>query len=429
MKNKASIVVAILLLAVGFAAVSTTLIINGSAKVGENTNDFSVIFTAATLDGQDVYTNVISQDKKTITFETSDLKTLNQTSVLTYEVTNNSANYDVEVQVNCKVKDNAETKYTSIKNELENNATVVKAKNTVGGTLTVTLNKTATEEVKEEYICTLEFNAVERDTIGVELTQFQKDSWSTIASNVKSGNTINYHVGDTKKVTIASHINDCSSLTGYGSIYACVSSVEPEKEVTVRISNMSECTNGETSETACGFVVEFVDIIERHNYNKEDATNEYGTNKGGWKYSELRTYISDTLYNALPNDLQSVIATTKVISSHGESDSANFETEDKLYLLSGREVYEDGDDTDYQISKDDTSYSNTKQLDYYKNQGVTSDSSVGAIKQYNEYNFEWWLRSVFPRTSYSFISVGYEDSWSAASAYYPYGISPVFRIA
>ena len=166
MKKKASIVIAILLLAVGFAAISTTLIINGSTKVSENTDDFSVIFTAATLDGQDVYANVISQDKKIITFETSDLKTLNQTSVLNYEVTNDSANYDAEVQVNCKIKDNAEAKYTSIKNELENNATVVKAKESVNGTLTVTLNKTATEEVKEEYVCELTFNAVERDTLG-----------------------------------------------------------------------------------------------------------------------------------------------------------------------------------------------------------------------------------------------------------------------
>ena len=79
MKKKASIVVAILLLAVGFAAISTTLIINGTTKVSENTDDFSVIFTAATLDGTDVYANVIDNTKKTITFETSDLKTLNQT--------------------------------------------------------------------------------------------------------------------------------------------------------------------------------------------------------------------------------------------------------------------------------------------------------------------------------------------------------------
>ena len=166
MKKKTSIVIAVLLLAVGFAAVSTTLIINGSVKVGENTDDFSVIFTKATLDGTDVYASVIDDTKKTITFDTSDLKTLNQTSVLNYEVTNNSANYDAEVTVNCKLKDNTEAKYTSIKNELDGNATVIKAKETLNGTLTVTLNKTATEEVREEYVCELTFNAVERDTLG-----------------------------------------------------------------------------------------------------------------------------------------------------------------------------------------------------------------------------------------------------------------------
>ena len=167
MKKRTSIVVAILLLAVGFAAISTTLIINGSTKVGENADDFNVIFITASLDETDVYDDVISEDKKTINFSTNDLKTLNQTSVLNYKVSNTSSNYDAEVTVNCKVKDGTIAKYTSIKNELENNATVVKAKEALNGTLTVTLNKTATEEVREEYTCTLEFNAVERNTLGV----------------------------------------------------------------------------------------------------------------------------------------------------------------------------------------------------------------------------------------------------------------------
>ena len=248
MKKRASIVVAILLLAVGFAAVSTTLIINGSAKIGENTDDFSVIFTSASLDGTDVYANVIDNTKKTITFETSDLKTLNQTSVLNYEVTNNSSNYDAEVQVNCKVKENTTAKYTSIKNELEGNVTKVLAKESVNGTLTITLNKTATEEVREEYVCTLTFNAVERETLGEKITAFQKDDWSTIAANVKSGNTSKYNVGDTKEV----------DLGNFGTR-------------TVRIANKSECTNGETSETACGFVVEFADIITMKKINSTET--------------------------------------------------------------------------------------------------------------------------------------------------------------
>ena len=40
MKKKGSIVVAILLLAVGFAAINTTLIINWTTKISENVDDF-----------------------------------------------------------------------------------------------------------------------------------------------------------------------------------------------------------------------------------------------------------------------------------------------------------------------------------------------------------------------------------------------------
>ncbi len=166
MKRKSMLIVAILLMSIGFAAVSTTLVINGNAKVSENEEDFSVIFTAASIDGKDVYNSVIDDTKKIITFETSELKTLNQTSILTYEVTNNSSNYDAEVSVTCVPKDGTTAKYTSIKNKLDNDATVIKAKETLNGTLTVTLDKTSTEEVSEEYTCKLEFNAVERDTLG-----------------------------------------------------------------------------------------------------------------------------------------------------------------------------------------------------------------------------------------------------------------------
>ena len=193
MKRKSAIIIAVLIMSIGFAAVSTTLIINGAAKVSENTDDFSVIFTKATLDGTDVYANVIDDTKKIINFNTKDLKNVGDTSVLNYEVTNNSANYDAEVTVNCKVKDNTTAKYTSIKNELKNNATVVKSKETLNGTLTVTLNKTAIEEVRENYVCELTFNAVERDELGVasinlyNMVKGNADTTTVIDYKVRSG--------------------------------------------------------------------------------------------------------------------------------------------------------------------------------------------------------------------------------------------------
>ena len=391
MKRRSAIVIAILIMAIGFASISTTLIINGNAKIGENTEDFSVIFTSATLDGQDVYANVIDDTKKIINFNTKDLKNVGEISVLEYEVTNNSANYDAKIQVNCKVKDNSIAKYTSIKNELEGNAAVVKAKETLNGILTVTLEKSATEEVTEEYVCELTFNAVERETVGENIPAFTKDSWSTIAANVKSGNTRKYSVGDTKEV-------DLGSLGTH----------------TVRISNMSECTT-ETSETACGFVVEFSDVITKHIVNSSNKT------KGGWRDSELRTYVNGTIYNSLPSELQNVISATKVVSSHGSEDSSNFQTQDKIYLLSAQEIW---GSNEY-----DSSVGTSKQLDYYKNLGITTSNYIEAIKQFEGTNSSWWLRSANFRYNNRVIFVSSNGNWDENVANTSYGISPAFRIA
>ena len=395
MKKKSMLIIAILLMSIGFAAISTTLIINGNANVSENNEDFSVIFTAASIDGNDVYSTAVDETKKTITFTTSELKTLGQTSILTYVITNNSSNYDANVAVTCVPKTGTTAKYTSIKNKLENDATAVKAKSTVNGTLTVTLDKVATESVTEEYTCKLEFNAVERDKLGNNIPTpvfFESDSWATIAANVKSGNTSKYNVGDTKEV-------DLGSLGTH----------------TVRIANMSACES-ETSETACGFVVEFADIITQQKFNSSM------TNVGGWKDSELRTYVNGTIYNALPSDLQNVIVSTKVISGHGStSGETNFETQDKLYLLNAQEVWNG--------NNSDTSVGTSKQLDYYKNQGVTSDSYAGAIKKYKGNNSSWWLRSAASNDAIAFLSVGYKGVWGSAIANDSNGVSPAFRIA
>ena len=400
MKKKSAIIIAIILMSIGFASISTTLILNGSAKVSENNEDFSVIFTAASIDGKDVYSIVVDDTKKIITFETGELKTLNQTSILTYEVTNNSSQYDAEVKVTCVPKEGSTAKYTSIKNKLENDATKVLAKSSVNGTLTITLNKTATEEVSEEYTCKLEFNAVERNTLGENIpdpVSFTSDSWKTIQKAVQTGNTSKYKVGDTKEVDLGSfgtHI--------------------------VRISNMSACES-ETSETACGFVVEFADVITKQQFN---STN---TNIGGWKDSKLRTYINETVYKELPSDLQNIVTTTKVISGHGNNNGeTNFETQDKLYLLSAHEIYEDG--TTRPVKSND-SFTNSRQLDYYKNNGVTTDNYSGAVKQYQGNNYSWWLRSAYSLSINNILYVKDNGDWFSNVPNTNFGVSPAFRIA
>ena len=404
MKKKSMLIIAILLMSIGFAAISTTLIINGNAKVSENNEDFSVIFTAASLDGKDVYTTAVDETKKTITFTTGELKTLNQTSILTYEVTNNSSNYDANVIVTCVPKEGTTAKYTSIKNKLENDATVVKAKESLNGTLTVTLDKVAIESVTEEYTCKLEFNAVERDTLGEYIPEpvlFTSDSWKTIQKAVQTGNTSKYNVGDTKEV-------DLGELGTH----------------TVRIANKSACTT-ETSETACGFVVEFVDMIATSKNSYRD-----GANRGGWRNSGIRDSLNRKWLKSFPIDLQQVIATTKVISGHGPTaGETNFETQDKLYLLSSEEIYSDFSSSLY--AEDDTSVGTSKQLDYYKNQGVTTSNYAGAIKQYNGTANYWMLRTAEAKYDVMFLFVDASGGFRLYGlvSEFDFGVSPAFRIA
>ena len=234
---------------------------------------------------------------------------------------------------------------------------------------------------------------------------FTDDSWDTIASAVKSG-TYPYQVGDTKTV-------DMGSLGTH----------------TVRVANTTACTNGETSETACGFVVEFADIISEQKMNSTD------TNVGGWPASAMRTYVNTTVYNALPSDLQNVIATTTVVSSHGKtSGEVNFTSSDKLYLLSTKEVW--GKDETSHIISEDTAEVETRQLDYYKNNGVTTiNYREAAIKQYNGSNYAWWLRSArsYSSSPYFIVSdyfiVGGNGTWGSSSASIAKGVAPAFRIA
>ena len=235
----------------------------------------------------------------------------------------------------------------------------------------------------------------------VKPVSFENDSWDVISKAVKENN-YPYKVGDAKTI-------DMGDLGTHR----------------VSLSNISPCTNGETSETACGFVVEFADVISNHAMNSND------TNVGGWPASEMRTYVNTTVYNALPSDLQNVIATTKVISSHGPTaGEANFISDDKLYLLSCEEIY--GDFASSFQATYDTSVGTSRQLDYYKKMNVTMDSNNAAIKQYNGTDSNWWLRSAYYYAygdAGNFLSVQSSGSWGVFGSTYPTGVSPAFRIA
>ena len=260
-------------------------------------------------------------------------------------------------------------------------------------------------------------------------SSFATDSWKTIIKAVRTNNISKYNVGDTRTIDLG---------TTYGTH-------------TVRIANTStptECSGTGFSQSACGFVIEFEDIITEH------VMNDTATNVGGWPASEMYSFVNNDIYNSLPNDLKNGIIDTTVISGHGNDsgDESNFTSIDKLYLLSLAEVsvntisspntkeqknlkiislpapdlYGPGKDTKYDSAEDVT-----RQLDYYKNMGVTKNNYDGAIKKNGTNADWWWLRTAASTSSGIFLSVGRISNTSSISGYNAFntfGVSPAFRI-
>lgn len=179
--TKMGILVAILVLAIGFATVTTTLYINGIIKVAPDREGFEkgVIFESATvasntLSGTD-FAGVanLSTDKKTIEFTTGTLKSIGEKVTLTYKIANNST-YNAKINaLTCKVYDDeqktTETNDTYLtvvpQNEMQNEILGPKAvsgDSTVEVTMVKSFAGTETSNTKNYYIsCTIQADTTE----------------------------------------------------------------------------------------------------------------------------------------------------------------------------------------------------------------------------------------------------------------------------
>ena len=226
---------------------------------------------------------------------------------------------------------------------------------------------------------------------------FSTDDWETIIDAIGEGNTSKYNVGDTKEIDLGS----------YG-------------KHTLRIANKStpsECSNTNFSQSACGFVLEFADVITIH------KMNDTATNVGGWPASSMYTLVNNDIYNAIPSEIKNAIIDTTVVSGHGKSDTENFTSTDKLYLLTLKEIYTDWGAISYDTAKD-----LTRTLDYYTNIGVTTSSYSGAIKKNGTSPARWWFRAAGSSANRNFCGVSSNGRYNTDYATYTYGVSPAFRL-
>ena len=225
---------------------------------------------------------------------------------------------------------------------------------------------------------------------------FSTDDWEIIIDAIREGNDGVYNVGDTKEIDLGS----------YG-------------KHTLRIANKStpsECSNTNFSQSACGFVLEFADIIITH------KMNDTNTNIGGWPASSMYTFVNNDIYNAIPDEIKDEIIDTTVVSGHGKSDTENFTSTDKLYLLSTAEVWAQGSSN---TISDDATRDVTRQLDYYKNLGTSTTNRSGAVKKSG---YAWWLRVANSSDNNNFYRVNNRGDWSNNNASTTNGVAPAFRL-
>ena len=424
---KILLIILVLGLGIGYAYINSDLNINGTAQVNSANWDVhwaNVQVTNGSVSG----TNVVTAPS------------ISNSTTVSYSIILNTPGDYYEFTVDAVNGGNIDAMIDTIDSKL-NGATITALPEYLNYTVSyydgiplqanqlLAANSTEKYKIRIEYRTDIELNQIPatNQTLSLQFTvtyrqatnsataidhSFANQSWEAIIDNVRSGNTSNYNVGDTKTV-------DMGTLGTH----------------TLRIANKStpaECSTTGFSQTACGFVLEFSDVIINHRINPytSGVTTSGNGNIGGWPASEMRAYVNSDIYNALPEELRNGIINTTLVSGHGNTaGETNFTSTDKLYLLSTHEVWEDVDgNTSSGIDYYDTAYNNTRQLDYYSSQNITTSSYSGAIKQNNGSNYYWWMRSASSNVISGFFTVT-----NAGGCTYTYssradGVSPAFRI-
>ena len=398
-------VVAVLLLvvvALGISYAWFSAIITGNDTAKNNkvvTGDLELTYTDTNEISLD---NVIPGDSFTKEVSVKNTGTLNAKYNLVWQsLTNTITNNELVIEATCKRLNSSGTE----EGTCESISQKAVSSNKIKSNISIEPGITHVYTIKVTFIDTGEPQNYNKNKsfngkLGIEeykAPDFATDSWSTIIANVKSGNGSEYKVGSTKEVNLG---------TTYGTH-------------TLRIANTStpsECSTTGFSQTACGFVLEFADIITDH------AMNDTNTNVGGWPASSMYTFVNNDIYNAIPSEIKNAIIDTTVVSGYGGEDTENFTSTDKLYLLAPKEIYTNWSNS-YDTAKD-----LTRTLDYYTSIGVTTSNYSGAIKKNGTSPARWWLRAVRSGYTNNFVNVGSDGDWNYSDAGNAYGVAPAFRL-
>lgn len=209
---KIGIMVALMVLAVGFAAVTTTLIINGTLTIASDQAGFDkdVIFTKAKTNGK----AFITENGKTIEFS-ADLQDIGEEDDLRYEITNKNRQYDASGTIECDFidPDNRLNEYITITPSPESFEIEASRKKTGHVVVRMVKSFIGDDDVVGDtdpanigeigFKCTIKLEAGERENLAPEVVPVYTDATLNGADPTVGGNLIPVTIADDGTVTYA----------------------------------------------------------------------------------------------------------------------------------------------------------------------------------------------------------------------------------
>mgnify|MGYP002710947539 FL=1 len=262
------------------------------------------------------------------------------------------------------------------------------------------------------------------------------NDWATISNVSSAGLASSYwSIGDAKAINLKGVASELSLKV---TLYCYILDFDHDKS---SASGAADGITFGTFKTAASGGTD-VCLVNGYNNNSDFRMNTTNTNSGGWKNSDMRYSIlgstntqngdvadttatspkANTLMSCLPSDLRAVMRPMYVYTDNtgGGSDTASYVTGtlDYLPLLAEYEVH--GAKT-YANSAEQN---NQTQYAYYKN----GNSKVKYVHSNISSAIGWWNRS--PDCSHSRYFCRVDDKGFAAnySAYYSYGVAPMFKV-
>ncbi len=161
-KNRIMLITLVTMLTIGFASLTTNLIINSKVDVGLLESDLDVIFKEVLLNKENNDKAFIIDNGKSFIYSADELEELNQTSNIDYTIMNKSHQYDMEVKVTCTTDYDNYLSYTS---ETIDKSILIEAGEVVTGNVITELIKENTSNESLVLKCTLNYIPVSRDTV------------------------------------------------------------------------------------------------------------------------------------------------------------------------------------------------------------------------------------------------------------------------